>query len=428
MKLLIITYSYTPDLTPRAFRWSEVAAQLAARGHEVHVLCAGAPGNSGLEDGVTVHRVRDSLLDGSGRVAAGARGSVSLPPRGLMMLLRGVLRKAVRSIWRALYWPDYACGWVVPALKAARALQAKYGFDWIISSSHPFTGHLVAMLAKERAPAARWFVDISDPFCLMKEPSPYNRLLYAWLSRAVESRVIARSDVISVTTESTLQLYESNFPHSRGKIRVIPPLLSLPPNPPSSRAADGVLRLVFVGTLYSSLRSPRFILACFSALRAAHPERMMELHFYGAVNDCGGDFAACPDSVRASVFVHGLVERPVVLQAMVDADVLVNIGNDSEAQLASKVVEYMAVGRPILNIISVARDTSVGALADYPSVLTLRRDLAGPNPTAMLALERFLFDLPAVPESCAEAMRVRYAPERIASQYASLLETERGEP
>ena len=41
MKLLIVTYSYSPDLTPRAFRWSAVAAQLARRGHQVHVLCSG---------------------------------------------------------------------------------------------------------------------------------------------------------------------------------------------------------------------------------------------------------------------------------------------------------------------------------------------------------------------------------------------------
>lgn len=422
MKLLIITYSYTPDLTPRAFRWSAVAAQLAARGHEVHVLCAATPGKEAADDGVMVHRVRDWLLNGSGRVAAGAQGGAALPVAGIKSRMKNLLRKTVRVLWRTLYWPDYACGWVLPARGAARALHAEKGFDWIISSSHPFSGHLVALLAWGGKPQPRWFVDISDPFCLMKEPSPYNRLLYGWLSQFVEGRVVAAADVVSVTTESTARLYAEHFPRSRGKTHVIPPLLSLPPTPARTRAPDSVIRMVFVGTLYRNLRSPRYLLLCLEALKAAHPGRGVEVHFYGAVNDCGPDFLACPDSIRNSVFVHGLVERKVVLQAMVDADILVNIGNDSEAQLASKVVEYMAVGRPILNLVSVVQDTSVEALADYPAVLTLFRDLNGPSPEAVAALARFVSNLPAVPAHCAESVRLAYAPGRIALQYAGFLE------
>jgi hypothetical protein len=50
---------------------------------------------------------------------------------------------------------------------------------------------------------------------------------------------------------------------------------------------------------------------------------------------------------------------------MKDVDVLVNIGNDSAAQLASKVIEYLALGKPVLNLVSIDRDASVAELADY---------------------------------------------------------------
>ena len=75
MKLLIVTYSYSPDLTPRAFRWSAVAAQLARRGHQVHVLCSGVSkeGISVEPDNVVqVFRVKDWLLNASARVAPDA--------------------------------------------------------------------------------------------------------------------------------------------------------------------------------------------------------------------------------------------------------------------------------------------------------------------------------------------------------------------
>lgn len=424
MRLLIITYSYPPALTPRAFRWSAIAAELARRGHEVHVLCA-ASGESELgEDGVVVHYVRDWLLDGASRVSAGAQAASAMRARGGW---RTRLRGGVRALWRSLYWPDFACGWVIPAACAVRALHAEHRYDWIISVSHPFTGHLVGLLSN--ACGARWFVDIGDPFHLMDEPAPNNRRLYRWLNRAVEARVVAGADVLSVTTESTQHLYATHFGLPAERLVVVPPLLSLPSSPPSTpHAADAPLRLVFVGTLYSQLRSPRFLLACLTALQAALREspvcRRVELHFYGAMNDCADEVATCTPALRDAVVTHGMVGRTEVLQAMVDADVLVNIGNDSEAQLASKVIEYMAIGKPILNLVSLARDTSVAALADYPAALTLARD-AGLSPATVVALRDFVLAPPTVPPAVAAAVRERYSAANIAARYAALLEVPR---
>lgn len=421
MKLLLITYSYTPDFTPRAFRWSAVVGELVARGHEVHVLCASPVLGRAEAPGPVIHRVKDWLLNGSKRVTAGASAN-KVPARGAVIAMaRKLVRQCVRMVWRGLYWPDHACGWVIPALRKALALDAETSFDWIISSSHPFSGHLVGLLLKTKATNARWLVDISDPFALMKEPSPYNRLLYGWLSNWVEGRVVAGADAISVTTESTRKLYIDHFHLDARSVTVIPPLLSLPAAPAPTPCTDRTLRIVFVGTLYRRLRSPTFLLACAATLKRAYPDMPLEVHFYGALNDCGDQLAAYTDIVAPFVFAHGLVDRVAVQQAMVDADVLVNIGNDSEAQLASKIVEYMAVGRPILNIISIEKDTSVATLADYPSVLTIRRSEGNPSAELIELLHSFLTDLPAVDARIPNLVRERYSPANITRQYESLL-------
>jgi glycosyltransferase involved in cell wall biosynthesis len=425
MRLLIITYSYTPDLTPRAFRWSAVAERLAQKGHTVHVLCAAGSGSDDgrSEDGVAVHRIKDWLLNASTRVAQGA-GAVATAPRSAVgSLLRSTLRKLVRAVWRAVRWPDYACGWAIPAVRKARSLCAAQNYDWIVSVSHPFSGHVVGMLAKAQAPQSKWFVDISDPYSLMREPSPNNRLFYAWVSRAIEGRVIAGADAISVTTESTHRLYENEFPPSIGKMHVIPPLLSIYGlDRPSTRRVDGAIRLVFVGTLYRRLRSPKHLLACVSALNTMLPQLRLELHFYGAVNDCGDDLASCSEVVRNCLFVHGMVSHDTVVQAMVDADVLVNIGNDSESQLASKVIEYMAVGKPILNLVSIARDASIDALADYPSTLTIFRSGGGPDLEDIKALGDFVLNPCRVDHRVTDLVRSRFSADRIAETYASIFE------
>lgn len=256
----------------------------------------------------------------------------------------------------------------------------------------------------------------------MSEPSPNNRHIYSWLNRAIEGRVVADADAISVTTFSTRHLYEATFPRSIGKLHVIPPLLSLPELPsPSERQDDGPIRLVFVGTLYKKLRSPKFLLACISALSRALPERRLELHFYGTINDCGGDFSSLQETMKSLVLVHGLVSREIVVQAMIDADVLVNIGNDSESQLASKVIEYMSVGKPILNLVSVARDASIEALEGYPATLTIMRSGETPSQEVVEALRSFVLH-PASPDAkFGDIVRRRFSAENVAGLYESLL-------
>ena len=420
MRLLIITYSYFPDLTPRAFRWKAVAEQLQMHGHEVHVLCASS-GPYGAMDGVTVHRVPDTLLREVTRTTPSGAGLPRVGGSALIGYFKKTLRQIARSLWRFFYWPDFACGWVFPAVKALRELRGKGQFDWIISSSHPFSGHLVALLGRDAEAKTRWLVDISDPYCLMHQPSPYNRLLYGWLSKWVEERVIVTADVLSMTTDSTAKIYEAAFPGCQSKTQVIGPLMSLPVTPPRACQPDGVLRLVYVGTLYRQLRSPTFLLACAAALKQAYPDIPLEVHFYGALNDCGDQLAAYTDIAVPFVFAHGMVDRVAVQQAMVDADVLVNIGNASEAQLASKVMEYMAVGRPILNIISIEKDASLAALAEYPSVLTIRRSDGSPSLDLIELLHRFLTDLPAVDAQMPRLVRERYSPANVTLQYEKLL-------
>lgn len=394
-------------------------------GHDVHVLCASAP-SAAIEvagDGVSVHRVGDWLLNAKMQVTPGAAFAKAAGVRRPYAGIRSLLRRAVRAIWRAIRWPDYACGWIFPAAWAARGLCAADRYDWIISVSHPFSGHVVGLLTKYCAPDSKWFVDIGDPFCLMTEPAPNNRRFYGWLNLVIERQVVTKGDAISVTTVSAQDLYVASFSLNTDKITVIPPLLSLPPLPaPSPRCGSEPIRLVFVGTLYRNLRSPRFLLMCFEALLEALPARSLELHFYGAVNDCAGDFEACPESVRSHIFVHGLVTRHDVLQAMVDADLLVNIGNDSESQLASKVIEYIAVGKPILNLVSISRDTSVEALADYPAVLTLARKEEGPSLATIDSLCSFLLDPPRSDHAVVDSVTQRHSLARVTALYASILE------
>lgn len=422
MKILVITYCFPPDLNPRAFRWGAVAEALRRQGHVVDVVCASGHAGAETQDGVGVHRVPDWLSAVKPQEPQGTQATATQIPRGAPAALKQRLREPLRQLWRLLRWPDYAMGWVIPAVRAARRLLRNERYDWVITVSHPFTGHWVGMLALKGPAGPRWLVDIGDPFHLMPDPAPNNQTLYGRLNRWVEARLLARADAVSVTTDTTRALYEAHFPAAVSKIRVIPPLLSLPRLPePVAPRSDGIIRLVFAGTLYRNLRSPKFLIACLEGLIAAAPALPLELHFYGAVNDCGPDLGACSVQAKARIHIHGLVGREVAARAMAEADVLVNIGNKSESQLASKVVEYMTSGRPILNLTSIDLDTSGEALGDYPT-LTIRESSAGPEPQVVDQLLEFVRNPPIVAPEYAERVRESFSTGRIAGMYESVIQ------
>jgi glycosyltransferase involved in cell wall biosynthesis len=299
---------------------------------------------------------------------------------------------------------------LVPALRAARRLAAAERYDALVTVSHPFTSHLVGLALKRRFPALRWIADIGDPFSLLDETPVNNPRLYASLNRRSDRAVLRRADALSVTVESCRTAYTAAFPEiAAEKIAVIPPLLSLPEGSAALSPLTGKgPHLVFIGTLYRAVRSPARLLELFRALRARLPG--LTLHFFGDLHDC----ADLVDPAEPGIAVHGRVPRETAAAAMRAADLLVNIGNATPHQLPSKLVEYVATGRPILNLASTPADSGTALLARYPAALTL----VEADADRVLA---FIDEHRAVDDATVRALVDEFSLPRIADSYERLV-------
>jgi len=383
-KILIVCYAYAPVLNARAFRWTALAEALAAAGARVDVVTAWSPGlaRAGEEHGVHVTRVGSRLVGTfraalrGDRSAAGA-GASSAPAR--IGRVKAALARAAKAPWRAIAWPDPSALWYFRARAAVARLIEAHRHDALVTVGPPFTPLLVGY---RLAGAPPWLVDLGDPFSFATEAPPNNVRLYRGLNRAFERRVFARAAVVSVTTEATRARYAEAFPESAAKLVVIPPLLSTPGAPAAGGrffAGDGRLRLLYVGTLYRRIRRPDFLLALFGGLEGTPLWPRAELHFVGDVSECLPRLTARPERVGTKLFLHGPQPRAAVFAAMREADVLVNIGNDTAYQLPSKVVEYAATGKPVVNIARRDDDSSAAFFAHYRLALNLVD--AGGSPT-----------------------------------------------
>jgi len=377
MNILIICYCYPPDIGPRASRWSALAEFWAAHGHYVHVISARKFGatSAEIQNGVAVHRVGGAVVENLRFwLERGIKNPVknpnmvsgnSCPGNTRRASLVKLLKMVYDVTWKKLYWPDSSCLWFFPARAKALKLVRDIPFDTMISTSTPYTGHLVGKAVKKAHPDLFWTVDIGDPFSF-GQPPWNNTGLFEKLNKRSEVAVLELADSISVTVHSCKTAYINMLPGILEKITVIPPLFSgtAKARPAVSGQRHKGHQLVFTGSLYRDIRNPAYLLSMLSGVFERMPEA--EAHFYGHLNDCTDLFKSALERFPKNLFLHGLVSREVATDVLQQADVLINIANRTRHQLPSKLVDYMASGKPILNIVSVEDDNSLSFLRAYP--------------------------------------------------------------
>jgi hypothetical protein len=425
-------------INPRAFRWTALAEELSRRGIRVSVVCSWIPGLPAIENrnGVEVHRVGMRWLETLRAVNATRRDAAAqlVQPNGEALRSSRVWSwrqtgpRALTRLWHMLYWPDTSCLWFVPARSVVQRLQQRSPGMAVVSVSPAFTAVAVAYsLHRKSKLLGRWLIDLGDPFCCAEQAPPNNIRIYNRLNYAFERRSFTKADSIAVTNEALSTRYRKLFPESADKISVIPPLLSLSKQisykaSPENTLPDAPRCIIYLGTLYPTIRRPDFLLALFFAAMERSPRHRLELHFYGSTHQCIDSFAPYRDAIGLSLFLHGTVPHPQAIKAIASAAALVNISNNSPHQLPSKLVEYVATEKPIINLFRTADDCSIEFLRGYPGTLDIEDSGGPPSPEQVDSFLRFVLAENRPP--CAEKLSAWLDPYRlgrIASGYEALL-------
>ena len=383
MKILIVSYTYLPDKNPRSLRWSQLLNHWSEKGHDIHVVTASQasseePGNLKIlrVNENLIGRIRKKLLEkrvNSGRIESyTSRNLISI--NFITSIVRKLVSRLYKNLLKNLQWPDYAWTWISNATKESISLVNNNGpFDVLISVSHPFSSHLVAKHIKIKNPNLNWLIDMGDPFCFLHEAQPNNFDRYNKKNQDTEEEVFNLCKYASVTTEETKIEYSNIFPESAHKIKVIPPLIDeevlreLKNHNEKENNSNLFLKLVFVGTLYSKIRNPNYLLKFLEKINHLL-DKDIEMHFFGLTNDVKVEEL---DNMDYPIYFHGEVSKEESFRQVLSADILVNIGNSTHYQLPSKLVEYALSGKPILNVSSVNNDSSANFLKKHPNSKTI---------------------------------------------------------
>lgn len=335
-KLLLISYFFPPyggAGVQRALKLCNAAPQL---GWHVPAVISAFPAAAESQDPSLLSEIPDGCEV--------ARPSV-LRPGGLSRWL---------GPWMA---PDPYVGWLPGAIRAAREAVRRHQPDAILSTSMPYTAHLVARRLR-RETGLPWVADLRDPwtdnrFLGWYEPSRLAGRWRRWFDGRIERSVYAEADLLTVTAAPLAELLRARHGVPADKVLLarngydehdFEGQLPMPaPRPPHDRAA---LRVLFAGSIYQGYTFEPFLAALERVLQA-DPEA--PIRFDVVTHNLGlyERFAPKYPLARAVTTTHGRVAHAEVIQRYRDADLLVLSCLD-DLSIPGKLFEYIRSGTPVL--------------------------------------------------------------------------------
>ncbi|WP_427875240.1 hypothetical protein [Flavobacterium sp. MMS24-S5] len=426
MKILIVSYDFYPEAKPNTYRWFNIAKKWVDEGIEVHVITANK--NAYLEfeeiEGVKIYRTTEYFL---GNLKYKFRGNLqinSLDMNKQRITFKVAVKKMFRKIydltWSNLYWPDHSFLWQFSAVPMASKIIDENKIDKLITVSWTFSAHRIGYKLANKHKNLYWLADTIDPFSYNAKVN--NTFLYGKLNRAFEKKIFEKADLNCVLTDRIRKKYVSLFPNLENKI-VVNNNVFIPTDYNYSNEKsleEKKIKIVFLGTLSTSTRSPENLLILLKKLVIRYPDLNFTFDFYGDLTDTVILFQQYPQLLNDHIKLNGFIDRTQLNLVIKNADVLLNIGNNNEYQEPSKLIEYMYSGKKILNICSIMNDTSAELLKIYPLSLSIFSDEIDRMESVEKMVDFFQKDA-IIDEESLKSILKDYLFENVANKYLSFI-------
>ena len=297
--------------------------------------------------GVRLRRIAGRLPTSSGGRGAGKQGGV------------------VRFYYHLQTWnqlPDWAVGWIAPAVFRGVRLVRSTEAAVIYSVSPPYSAHVVGLIVSVLT-GRPWIADLRDQWVEDSErrlPTRFHRQFHTRL----ESLLVHRADRVVTTTRRMTADLQERYPKIRpDRVRTIMNGFDSADLPCGVSSNKQGFLAVHAGTFYAE-RTPEPLFQALRALRARSQtlSQQLRLELYG------------PEDVRTLELIksfdlddvvqhRGYVPHSEVLRRLAIANLLVLVVHNNDIgriAIPAKVFEYLALRRPVLALAPV--DSEVAAL------------------------------------------------------------------
>lgn len=260
--------------------------------------------------------------------------------------------------------------------------------DVIISVNSPSYPHyavyILSKLGILKRRNIKWIAYYMDPDATYK----YARKLTKKSKYKRETRIYKYADRIMMPPEmyqENIEIYYSEYKQKMVSINFAN-LKKLESTCSRSEQFDGdYIECSYVGSLNNSkIRNPETFIRLLGLLN----NKKIRIHIIGNVStpiiDC---INRITKDDKLNILIHGRMSLEDSINYIANSDILINIGNNCSNQLPSKVFDYIASGKPIVNFYTHEKDTSKKYLSKYPLHINLSSSLN--DSTLVIEFEKF---------------------------------------
>lgn len=373
-KILFLTSRYLPDPSANGINTEHIVKELKMRGYQVTCISVKRENNEKsfeIIEETPIYRVSPSVYS---RILHKENTSEVNKIKKLFYKIAHYLRK-IKLALLILNFPNFDLLQARKVYKLARLLHKKEKYDCIIGVYKPFTNIVALKKMKKKFPdllSCAYYLDLinSSP-----KPSFMPSNIYDWLCYKGDYKAFIEFDFI-LMAKGGMNIYNKpQYNMFESKIKYIDfptfnPLISAKKDNGNFITKHDVVIITYAGTLDDRYRNPSYLLEALKEMSVSIGK--IELNIFGTGN-CDAIINKYQENETSSfqVIRHGFKNHDIVLNAMKESHFLVNISNNFQNAVPSKIFEIFSVGKPIINVVSNKEDISLDYFHRYPSVLTL---------------------------------------------------------
>lgn len=248
-----------------------------------------------------------------------------------------IVSKIPKHFLKHFRHPNNLHWYVKAAYRRLDEIHSKEPIDILFSVGAPMASHCAAFKFKQKHSNVRWVTYSVDSYAAQNN----NRVKFC----EFEKYILSQADHNLLSEE----IYNNSgfiFDGCEDKFTTIRYLLpEIPERCSSKQYFDrSKLNLVYAGSFYRKIRNPQFLLDIFASI----PDEYV-LHLY-CTSDCDAVIDNAVLESKGKIIRHVTVNPDEIMDIYSEADVLVSVGNSLPEFKPSKTFEYIATGKPILNI------------------------------------------------------------------------------
>lgn len=330
-RVLITSYYFEPEITPRAFRTTELVNEFIKRGYVVDVYIPEiGEENKKISENCVVHYIN------SRKVISTQRNFNSKPNHkqkkgSIFKLFKKSLDRLTGGVNYLLYGYN-----LYKELLKNRGRE----YELVISIGLPVHVHFATalFLAKDKQKCVK-VSDYGDPFFYNPAQRPISYLKH------VEKWATKQFDYITIPTPKSIEYY-TEFKREE-HIKIIPQGFDFSSVEINDYEPNSVPTFCYAGYFYENIRNPKFFLDFLSTLTIDY-----KFVIYTDLKE-GFSRDIClyyKEKLGSKLIIKDFIPREELIKEASKMDFLINFDNFNSNQVPSKIIDYSLTRRPILNI------------------------------------------------------------------------------